>query len=67
MNAAHNPVLSYVQSSIVELRKVTWPSRREVTTHTVLVLAVTAGVAAVFAGVDALLNLGLTALLDVVQ
>lgn len=66
MNAANNPVLSYIQSSIAELRKVTWPTRREVVSHTALVLAVTAAVALVFAGFDALLNLGLAGLLQLV-
>lgn len=66
MNLAQNPVGAYVTSSISELRKVTWPSRTDVITHTAIVVGATAGVAAIFAGVDALLNLGLGALLSLV-
>lgn len=64
MNLAQNPVASYFTSSVAELRKVTWPTRREAVMHTALVVGVTAGVAAVFAAVDGLLNLGLSALLS---
>lgn len=66
MNLAQNPVGAYVTSSIAELRKVTWPSRKEVMTHTLIVVGVTTGVAAIFAGVDSLLNLGLGALLSLI-
>ncbi len=66
MNLAQNPVGAYVTSSIAELRKVTWPSRKEVVTHTLIVVGATVGVAAVFAGTDTLLNLGLSALLALI-
>ena len=66
MNLAQNPVGAYITSSIAELRKVTWPSRKDVMTHTLIVVGATAGVAAIFAGVDSLLNLGLGALLSLI-
>lgn len=67
MNVAANPVVSYLHSSVAELRKVTWPTRREAVTHAALVIGITAAVAAIFAGVDALLSFGLSALLNLVQ
>ncbi len=58
-----NPVIAYLQSSIGELRKVTWPTRKEATTHALLVIGITVGVAVVFAAADAALTAGLAALL----
>lgn len=67
MTLTDNPVTLYIQTSIAELRKVTWPTRRETAMHALLVVGITLGVAAVFTGVDALLSKGLEALLTLVR
>ncbi len=63
MTLTDNPVVNYIQSSIAELRKVTWPTRQETLTHTGLVIGITVSVAVLFTVLDAAMNYGLEALL----
>ena len=49
--------INYLKASRVELRKVVWPSRKEVIEHTILVIVVSLGVAAFLGGIDFVLNL----------
>jgi len=58
-----NKVLSYLQESKEELLKVTWPNKQEVIQYTILVVAISLGIAAFIGIVDFVLNLGVETLL----
>ncbi len=47
-----NPIIRYFRETRAELRKVTWPTREEVTRLTLIVLAVTAFMAALLGAID---------------
>jgi preprotein translocase subunit SecE len=58
-----NPIsrfVSYIKESFYELRKVTWPTRKELFNYTLVTLVCVVLVAVYFAGLD----FGLTSLLD---
>ncbi|MFA6145998.1 MAG: preprotein translocase subunit SecE [Patescibacteria group bacterium] len=57
-----NKLKNYIKSSISELKKVAWPSRKETTNHTILVIGISLGLAA-FLG---LIDFFLTKLLQVI-
>ena len=54
-----NKLVQYIKDSKDELKNVTWPTKKEVKHHTVLVVAISLGVAAFLGVVDYLLNIGL--------
>ena len=45
-------IRAYVNDTVAELRKVSWPSRQEATNLTLIVLGVTVAMAAVLGGFD---------------
>ncbi len=47
-----NRIVSYFKATRGELRKVSWPTRKEATNLTLIVLAVTAGMAIFLGAVD---------------
>ena len=53
-----NSLVQYVKDSIVELKKVTWPTRRETTNYTLLVIGISLALAAFIGIVDYILTLG---------
>lgn len=62
-----NPIvsaISYVKSSLAELKKVTWPGRSVVIRHTIIVVIAVGIAAALVALVDAGLSAGLKLLLS---
>ncbi|MFA5954572.1 MAG: preprotein translocase subunit SecE [Patescibacteria group bacterium] len=63
MTLADNPIINYFKTSYQELTKVTWPTRKEATKHSLLVIAISLAVAAFFGIVDFLLSRGLELLL----
>jgi preprotein translocase subunit SecE len=52
MTLKNNPVVNYFREAKIELEKVVWPTRKETIQYTVLVIAVSVGLAAFLAGVD---------------
>ncbi|NUM25448.1 MAG: preprotein translocase subunit SecE [Candidatus Buchananbacteria bacterium] len=56
-----NRLVNYLKASQLELKKVVWPSKKEVITHTMLVIGISVGVA-LFLGVT---DYVLTLLLDI--
>jgi preprotein translocase SecE subunit len=52
-----NRAVDYFKSSQQELKKVVWPSKKEITHHTLLVIVISLGVAAFLAIVDYILTL----------
>ncbi len=51
-----NAIVRYIKETRAELRKVTWPTREEAINLTVIVVAVTAGMAAFLGVVDYLFS-----------
>lgn len=59
MALANNKIVRYFLEAKEEMKKVLWPSRKETTNHTLLVIGISLGVAAFLGAVDYLLNIGL--------
>lgn len=53
----------YIQQSVEELKKVTWPSKKETYQYTVMVIAISLAVAAFLGALDFIFNLGFQELL----
>ncbi|MFA6995071.1 MAG: preprotein translocase subunit SecE [Patescibacteria group bacterium] len=45
-----NKITNYIQESIAEMKKVTWPTKKETYNYTVLVIGISLGVA-IFLGI----------------
>ena len=58
----NNPVIRYFREAREELRKVTWPQRRDVLIYSSLVIGFSVITAAYFGALDWVLTLGLEAL-----
>jgi len=56
MAFADNKLVSYVRESREELKKVVWPTRRQATNHTLIVIGVSIFVAIFLGVVDYFLN-----------
>lgn len=50
-------LINYINSSQQELKKVVWPSKKEITHHTFLVIGISLGVAAFLGIVDYILTI----------
>ncbi|MBI5728441.1 MAG: preprotein translocase subunit SecE [Candidatus Magasanikbacteria bacterium] len=56
-------IKTYFIESVVELKKVVWPSKKQTTTYTILVVVMSVGVAIFFAVLDYIFNRGLQTLI----
>ena len=56
-------IINYVKSAIAEMKKVTWPTKKETTQYTILVIVISLGIAALLGGFDYIFNLGIQAIL----
>lgn len=54
---------NYISASIAEMKKVTWPSKKETYRYTILVIAISLGVAAFLGIMDYVFNIGLATIL----
>jgi len=52
-------LVNYIKASISEMKKVTWPSKKETIDYTVLVVGVSLAVAAFLGGLDFIFQKGL--------
>ncbi len=59
MPLSENKVFTFLREAREELKKVVWPSRKQLLQHTLVVIAVSLIVAAILGTVDILLSLGL--------
>jgi len=57
-------LVNYVKSSIEEMKKVTWPTKKETTNYTVLVIALSLGVALFLWLFDLVFNFGLEQIIN---
>jgi preprotein translocase subunit SecE len=51
-------ISNYIRESIAELKKVTWPSRKQTVNYTLLIIGISLILAALIGVVDFLLTLG---------
>ncbi len=51
-------LIQYIKSSITELKKVTWPTKKETTNYTLLVIGISLAIAAFIGIIDYILALG---------
>jgi len=49
-------IANYVKDSVIELKKVIWPSKKETIKHTLLVVIISLGMAAFLGIIDFILN-----------
>ncbi|MCX6779174.1 MAG: preprotein translocase subunit SecE [Candidatus Magasanikbacteria bacterium] len=54
-----NKIVDYFRTSKVELLKVSWPTKKETTRYTLIVVALCLAVAVFFGVLDGIFNLGL--------
>ena len=52
-------LVTYVKESIAELKKVSWPTKRQTMMYTIIVLVMSIGMAVLFSVLDQIFNLGL--------
>lgn len=60
-----NPVTDYIESSLQEIRKVTWPTRQQAVRMTVLVIGFCLVAAVILGAVDFVFNLGYRKLVEI--
>ncbi|MFH1287027.1 MAG: preprotein translocase subunit SecE [Candidatus Magasanikbacteria bacterium] len=61
-----NPIkalITYIKEAYAEMRKVVWPTKKQTTTFSIVVIALTLGVALFFGVLDYIFNLGLEAII----
>ncbi|MCX6743055.1 MAG: preprotein translocase subunit SecE [Candidatus Parcubacteria bacterium] len=51
-------ITAYIKDSIAELKKVTWPTKKQTTNYTLLVIGVSLSLAAFIGIIDYLLTIG---------
>jgi len=51
-------ITAYIKDSIAELKKVTWPTKKQTINYTLLVIGISLGVAAFIGIVDYILTIG---------
>jgi len=56
-------IINYFKAAMVEIKKVTWPTKKETLQYTVLVILISLGVAAFLGGLDYLFNQAIQKLL----
>ena len=47
-----NKLINYIKASIIEMKKVTWPTRKETYHYTLLVIGISLALAAFLGGLD---------------
>ncbi len=52
-------IAKYIKESVIELKKVTWPNKKETSRYTLLVVGLSLLVAAFLGSLDFIFNLGL--------
>ena len=54
---------TYFRGALEEVRKVSWPTKKQVTAYSAIVIGLSIGMAIFFGALDYVLNLGLTGIL----
>lgn len=58
-----NKLIEYFKGSIAEMKKVVWPSKKQTTTYTLIVIGMSIGIALFLGLLDYLFNIGLEVLI----
>lgn len=58
-----NKLINYIKASIAEMKKVTWPTKKEVYQYTILVIGVSLATAVFLGGLDYIFSLSLELIL----
>jgi preprotein translocase subunit SecE len=58
-----NKLTNYIQASAQEMKKVTWPTRKETKNYTLLVIGISVGVAVFLGALDFIFSIGLEKLI----
>ncbi|MBU4216994.1 preprotein translocase subunit SecE [Candidatus Parcubacteria bacterium] len=53
-----NAIINYVKGAIVEMKKVTWPTKNEAKNYTILVIVISIAIAAFLGALDYLFTIG---------
>lgn len=53
-----NGIVNYLKSSIEEMKKVTWPTKKETQNYTILVIGISLGMAAFLGALDYIFQIG---------
>ena len=56
-------IIQYFKDSYAEMKKVTWPTKKQTINYSALVIAMSVGMAVFFSVLDYIFNLGLTKLI----
>ncbi len=62
MNIAQS-LTTYFRGALEEVRKVSWPTQKQITVYSAIVIGLSVGMAIFFGALDYVLNLGLTEIL----
>ncbi|MFA6417124.1 MAG: preprotein translocase subunit SecE [Patescibacteria group bacterium] len=54
-----NKLTNYIKESVSEMKKVTWPTKKETYNYTILVIGISLAVAVFLGALDFVFNLGL--------
>ncbi len=54
-----NKITSYFKEATAEMKKVVWPTKKQTTTYTIVVIGLSIGIAIFFGILDYVFNLGL--------
>jgi len=56
-------IIQYFKDSYAEMKKVTWPTKKQTINYSTLVIVMSVGMAVFFSALDYIFNLGLTKLI----
>ncbi|MFH1030296.1 MAG: preprotein translocase subunit SecE [bacterium] len=63
MQNKENPLIRYTKESYIELKKVVWPSKKDIKNHTLVVIALSLALAAFLGLLDYIFTFGLNKLI----
>lgn len=59
-----NKLISYIKESYAEMKKVTWPTKKETYNYTLLVIGISLVIAVFLGGLDYIFNLALELIIN---
>lgn len=59
-----NKLINYIKASVEEMKKVTWPTKKETYNYTMLVIGISVSVAIFLGALDKLFNVGLELIIN---
>ncbi|MFH1233266.1 MAG: preprotein translocase subunit SecE [Patescibacteria group bacterium] len=60
-----NKITNYIKASIEEMKKVTWPTKKETYSYTTLVISISLGVAIFLSTLDFIFNQGIKFVINI--